>query len=487
MKKIYYSILILTLFFKGFSQDYHVRIGFIGNSITEGVGVNIPATEAYPIQVGNLLKEKYGDTCIVRNFGLTTTTMLKKGDVPYWNSPHFSNCLTFAPEICLIALGTNDTKPQNWDAHGSEYVGDYLAMIDSLKTRNPNMKFLVCYPPPAFEIKWGINDSIIVHGIIPGVDSVISATGAVLVDFHQPLLDSIALFPDHIHPNALGAKALARIVYKTMVESDIVHKADTGYTFVTSFKTDKPLIKIKDSVSISWTTINADSVKLDGKIVQVNSSLKISPVQTKTYWLHAYGDKNSDSVKLEQQVYIPALNSFKIYPDKKTLDQGDSLFIKIVYFDQKNARMRDTVVDVQWSITSGNGSFYNETDTTVIFIADSAGTTKITAVFDTISIASTITIKPSVSKVDKNSANKSIQVYPNPFGESFTIYVGENMGSLLSIQLYDLKGSLCRKERINLSKTDNQYTFKSDGLQSGTYIYEIEISGKQFKGIIEKR
>lgn len=33
------------------------------------------------------------------------------------------------PEICVILLGTNDTKPQNWDVYGHEFIDDYLCSM----------------------------------------------------------------------------------------------------------------------------------------------------------------------------------------------------------------------------------------------------------------------------------------------------------------------------------------------------------------------
>ena len=217
-------IILLAVALGSSSPDYHVRIGIIGNSITEGSFLSNPETQCYPAQLAVMLEEKYGDTCILKNFGITTTTMLKKGDVPYWNSAQFKNCLDFTPEICFIMLGTNDSKPYNWDVYGDEFIDDYMAMIDTLKSINPFVKFIVCYPPPAFDVVFNIRDSVIFHGVIPAVDSIVYKTGAELVDFYHPLLDSVSLFPDKIHPNIRGAKAMARIAFDRIVEMDIVHK-----------------------------------------------------------------------------------------------------------------------------------------------------------------------------------------------------------------------------------------------------------------------
>ena len=41
----------------------------------------------------------------------------------------------FQPDIVLIKLGTNDTKPQNWK-YKDEFMADYQHLIDSYKATN---------------------------------------------------------------------------------------------------------------------------------------------------------------------------------------------------------------------------------------------------------------------------------------------------------------------------------------------------------------
>jgi lysophospholipase L1-like esterase len=228
MKKIREFILILLLLAvctSIFPQDHKISIGTIGNSITHGVVLDDPATQSYPAQLAVMLEEIYGDTVVLKNFGLTTTTMLKNGNVSYWDCTHFEEYLEFAPDICVIVLGTNDTKPVNWEPYGNEFQTDYLAMIDTIKKVNPSTRFILGYPPPVIEDRWGIRDSIVVNGVIPAIDSVLTKVDAELVDFYHPLLQSGDLFPDKIHPDIEGSKEMAKILLKRIIDTDIVHKA----------------------------------------------------------------------------------------------------------------------------------------------------------------------------------------------------------------------------------------------------------------------
>ena len=228
MKKFSNLLLVFTLsvvFISAFPQDNKIRIGIIGNSITHGVVLPDPSTQSYPAQLAVMLEEIYGDTVILKNFGLTTTTMLKKGNVSYWDTQHLKDYLSFAPDICIILLGTNDTKPINWDVYGNEYIADYMSLIDTIQQTNPSTRFILGYPPPVFEDRWGIRDSILVHGVMPAIDSVLTLVNAELVDFYHPLLESGHLFPDKIHPDIEGSGEMAKILLKRLIETDIIHKA----------------------------------------------------------------------------------------------------------------------------------------------------------------------------------------------------------------------------------------------------------------------
>lgn len=62
-----------------------IRVACVGDSITAGVGVKNGKTEAYPVQLDNMLGEKW----TVKNFGVSGSTMLNKGDKPYQKEKAF--------------------------------------------------------------------------------------------------------------------------------------------------------------------------------------------------------------------------------------------------------------------------------------------------------------------------------------------------------------------------------------------------------------
>lgn len=486
MKKFFCSLLFVTVFaFIIFSQDYHVRIGFIGNSITYGAGLPDPASQSYPAQLKAMLQEKYGDTCIVVNYGISSRTMLKKGDYPFWNDKQFKDCWLFAPEILFICLGTNDTKPQNWDFYGNEYYDDYKSMIDTFRLRNPYTKFMVCYPPPAYEIVWGIRDSVLVHGVMPAVDSIVDYAGAVLVDFYHPLIDSVDLFPDKIHPDIAGSKVMAEIAYKYFEENDMIHQVERGLTFVSGLTTNKKNLAIGDSAVLSWTTINADTAFLNGQPVPVNGSLTISPQENTIYTLYAKGSKSDDSLKLEQLVYIPQLTKLALTPRSKIINQGDSVVFTLSYIDQMNKTMTNATFDVTWTITQGEGELIVRNDKSAVLKGNTAGQTEVTASVGKISAKSVITVKAS-NQISDYSTGTEPKVYFNNKGDILIIELEATENVPMRLKLFDLKGNLIKDMAVNGSIEGKQINIPVNHFADGFYLYKIEYGSKQFNGKIFK-
>ena len=200
-------IVLLFLSTRISAQIEPIRVACIGNSITFGSRIKNPELDSYPSQLGMIL----GDGFNVINFGISGRTMLKKGDHPYWIEPELQQALDYKPDIIVILLGTNDTKPFNW-IYKDEFIPDYISMIDTFLTIESEPVIYACYPPPSFNPASGIRDSIVTTDMIPMIDQIVDSVGVSLIDFHSSLTDKQFLFPDDIHPSVEGSWEMAKIV-----------------------------------------------------------------------------------------------------------------------------------------------------------------------------------------------------------------------------------------------------------------------------------
>jgi len=139
-----------------------IKVACIGNSITEGSGIANKEKYSYPAQLQTML----GSGWKVKNFGVGGRTLLKKGDYPYWNERAFTDAKSFNPDVVIIKLGTNDTKPWNWK-YKNEFVYDYEKFIDEFQALPSHPRIYICNPVPAFPGDWGIRDSIITADLLP--------------------------------------------------------------------------------------------------------------------------------------------------------------------------------------------------------------------------------------------------------------------------------------------------------------------------------
>jgi lysophospholipase L1-like esterase len=185
-----------------------VRVACIGNSITDGFGIDMASQRGYPAQLQQLLGNDYH----VKNFGVSGRTMLNKGDLPYQNELAWRDALAFRPDIVIIKLGTNDSKPENWQ-YNKGFKDDLQQMVDALQANKNNPRIILCTPIPAFKPTWNINDSVIVHGITPIINKVAKKNKLQVIDLHTLYAnDGDKMIADGIHPDARGARRMAEII-----------------------------------------------------------------------------------------------------------------------------------------------------------------------------------------------------------------------------------------------------------------------------------
>ena len=198
---------ILVLSFAAGSLSAQIKVACVGNSITEGWGGN-------PSYVPTLQK-LLGTDYIVQNDGKSGATVLKKGDVPYWKQGAFSRALKSNADIITIMLGTNDTKPQNWNSYSSEFKSDYAALIDTLQSANKNAQIFPVIPVPVCRDNYGIRNEILKLEI-PIIKEIANEKGLTIIDANTPLLSFCSYFSDGVHPNAAGADTIASVLFRSI-------------------------------------------------------------------------------------------------------------------------------------------------------------------------------------------------------------------------------------------------------------------------------
>lgn len=211
-RRIFLAALILATSTIAFADGLpKIKVACVGDSITEGAGVR-DGNKKYPAQLGVLLGANYD----VKNFGVSGTTMLDSGDSPYKKTPAFTNAVAFAPDIVVIKLGTNDSKPQNWSKKES-FATSAKSLVDAFRKANFKAKIYLCYPVPVIaQGNWGINNEAVKGEIIPLIKQVAMEKGTAIIDTYAALDGKPHLIPDRVHPNDEGAGLIAKAVFEAI-------------------------------------------------------------------------------------------------------------------------------------------------------------------------------------------------------------------------------------------------------------------------------
>lgn len=191
------------------SSPAPVRVACVGDSITVGVGAE--PGKSYPSQLQALL----GNGWQVKNFGSSGRTLLRNGDHPYWKERVFHDAQEFRPDVVVIMLGTNDTKPQNWQFH-EQFHDDYRDLVKTFRALPSKPRIYVCRPCPVPEPgNYGINEANVQREIAI-IDALAREEGLEVIDMHAALEPHPELLPDRVHPNTAGATLMAQTVAKAI-------------------------------------------------------------------------------------------------------------------------------------------------------------------------------------------------------------------------------------------------------------------------------
>ena len=250
------------------------RVACVGNSITAGYGLGWQ--EDYPFR----LQEMLGDSYKVQNFGVSSMTFANKGpgdNMSYWNTDKFKAALEFSPEIVVIELGTNDSKfftnnciengqPQynyNYGQYEKEQLyKDYEALLDTFMHLAASPRVIATLQPYSNNCGWGIMDTAIVNQINPIILEVATKKGVEIIDLHSQFNTPAWFLPDSVHPNATGAKELARIIKEGILRVP----ADTSKTPADTSKTPadtEPEVSDSTGTQDSTTAIRGNEFARD--------------------------------------------------------------------------------------------------------------------------------------------------------------------------------------------------------------------------------
>jgi lysophospholipase L1-like esterase len=153
----------------------------------------------------------------VINCGASGTTMIKVGNSPYWNTQQYTDGLNSSPDIVIIMLGSNDSKPYNW-IYQTNYMHDYETMINQYRNLPSHPRIylntlLTVYGPGSYDI----TDPIVTGQLCPIIKQIAFDVGLPVIDVNAATKNMPQNFPDNVHPDIAGAKVVAQTVFNGLI------------------------------------------------------------------------------------------------------------------------------------------------------------------------------------------------------------------------------------------------------------------------------
>ena len=188
-------------------------VACVGDSITWGGG----GANCYP----KLLQAELGEGWTVRNFGVNSRTArrdgkefdLRPGDLDYRKTLNYTKSLSCKPDAVILMIGTNDSKPPNWEETGEAFRAGYADLVDDYLALDPKPVVVIGISPTVKGggFTYGVTEKIVGGGVVPVQRRIAEEKGLPTVDC-RAVLDphmATAYSGDGLHPNAEGNALLA--------------------------------------------------------------------------------------------------------------------------------------------------------------------------------------------------------------------------------------------------------------------------------------
>ena len=193
----------------------------LGDSITFGSGVvKTRTSDSWEVKLEKLLGGSYQ----VLNYGISGATLQNEGDCPYWNMAEKAlqgypeAALALNPEIVILMLGTNDSKPYNWNRE--RYEAQLDQRVKEIKAA-PGVKRLILMCPPfacpadgSDVVAFDILNETIRDEIVPIVKNCAAENQVECIDLYALTDSHSEYFMDGVHPNSFGNRVIAAEIHR---------------------------------------------------------------------------------------------------------------------------------------------------------------------------------------------------------------------------------------------------------------------------------
>ncbi|MEG1585927.1 MAG: GDSL-type esterase/lipase family protein [Bacteroidales bacterium] len=310
------SLILLLFTLSSFADVEKIKIACIGNSITFGAGIENREKNSYPAQLQQYMGEEYE----IRNFGVSGSTILSKGDRPYTSTEMYRKSLEYCPDIVFIKLGTNDSKPQNI-IHQEEIKADYGNIIRNYQNLPSRPRIILLTPVRCFATEIGIKDEVIQKQIRPVIESIAFENNLEIINLYNLFGNTFKahLMPDKLHPSSIGAGLIAQHLYQYLT----MPRDNTGNRLSAQLNTK--------TENFNFYGYKGYSFKLNGvscRLVEPKTHATDAPwVLRARFWGH---EPQADLMLLERGFHIAYCDVANLYGSPEAIKRWDAFYEQMI-------------------------------------------------------------------------------------------------------------------------------------------------------------
>ncbi|WP_095175913.1 MULTISPECIES: GDSL-type esterase/lipase family protein [Blautia] len=201
------------------AKEGQIKVACVGDSTTYGTVIPNVFHNCYPAQLGRMLGAGYH----VENYGYNGKTALDLNNNSFRKTGEYPKSMEYQPDIVIIMLGTNDSKPQNW-TNKRDYKEHCRTLIQSYQNVESRPAVYICTPNSAYYIQgkaeesysYGINEKNLLQEC-EAIRELASEMELGFIDMYDVTSGHPEWYKfDGIHPNKDGANAIATAAYKAI-------------------------------------------------------------------------------------------------------------------------------------------------------------------------------------------------------------------------------------------------------------------------------
>lgn len=205
-----------------------IKVACVGDSLTYSYLSGNQAQKSYPARLQTLL----GDAYEVRNFGVNSKTMMDGLSDSYVNTDQYTQSLNYNPDIVILMLGTNDSKPKYWNmeenVNGAKFEQDAKELVASYQSLASDPRIIFAVSPMCLRSEdgeSGIKRNIFSDEIVPLQRKIAQENAWEMIDMYEYTKNQQAIYlSDGIHFTDAGYYYEAVCMYEAITGKPVVPK-----------------------------------------------------------------------------------------------------------------------------------------------------------------------------------------------------------------------------------------------------------------------